>query len=35
MSKNKIKADNRASQVKSDEKKIEAQKLKAKPPVQA
>ena len=34
MSKNKIQADNRASQAKSDEKKIEARTEQAKPPVQ-
>ena len=34
MSKNKIEADNRASQAKSDEKKIEARTEQAKPPVQ-
>ena len=33
MSKNKIEADNRASQAKSDEKKIEARTEQAKPPV--
>ena len=34
MSKNKIEADNRASQAKSDEKKIEARTEQAKPPAQ-